>query len=435
MSTPSEPAQGVLADLAWRGLIADVTDREGLARRLASGPISLYCGFDPTADSLHVGNLLPLFMLRRFQLEGHRPIALAGGSTGMIGDPSGRSGERALLTRDEVIHRVACIREQLAKFLDFESASNPARLVDNADWTAPISYLDFLRDIGKHFTVNWMVAKESVRARMEDRENGITYTEFSYMLLQAFDFYHLRQAMSCELQVGASDQWGNITAGCELCRRKLGATVFGLVCPLLTKADGTKYGKTASGAVWLDPKRTSPYRFYQFFVQADDGDVIKLLKVLSFVARDEIEELESQHSKNAGARSVHKKLARELTTLVHGKTACDDAVRASEIMFGGELQGVSEAVFQDVVGEVPTKSLDKAGLEGGGTALIDLLVLSALSTSKGQARKDVEGGGIYLNNVRVTDLARSVTTHDLLFGKYLLLRKGKRTYAVLSVAG
>jgi tyrosyl-tRNA synthetase len=431
MTTSSHPTRDVLADLEWRGLVADVTDREGLTRRLAF-PATLYAGFDPTADSLHAGNLVPLFILRRFQLAGHHPIALAGGSTGMVGDPSGRAGERALLTRDEVVHRVECIRAQLAKFLDFEHRSNPARLVDNAVWTAPVSYLDFLRDIGKHFTVNWMIAKESVRARMEDRDSGITYAEFSYMLLQAFDFYHLYQAMGCELQVGGSDQWGNITAGCELVRRKLGATVYGLVAPLVTKADGTKYGKTASGAVWLDPKRTSPYRFYQFFVQTDDADVIKLLKVLTFVSREQIESLEREHVKNPGARAPQKTLARELTTLVHGQGACDDAVRASEIMFGGELGGVSEAVFEDVVGEVPTRTFDKAELAGAGAALVDLLVLSGLSASKGQARKDVEGGGIYLNNVRVTEFARGVTTSDLLFGKYLLLRKGKRTYAVLS---
>jgi tyrosyl-tRNA synthetase len=277
-----------------------------------------------------------------------------------------------------------------------------------------------------------MVAKESVRARMEDRESGITYTEFSYMLLQAFDFYHLQKTVGCELQVGGSDQWGNITAGCELCRRKLGATVYGLVCPLVTKSDGTKYGKTASGAVWLDPKRTSPYRFYQFFMQAEDADVIKLLKVLSFVPRAEIERLEGELSSNPGGRAAQKTLARELTTLVHGQDACHDAVRASEIMFGGELQGVSEAVFQDVVGEVPTRTFDKAALGGAGGALVDLLVLAGLSTSKGQARKDIEGGGIYLNNVRVGEVSRAVGTADLLFGKYLLLRKGKRTYAVLS---
>jgi tyrosyl-tRNA synthetase len=424
MSTTPEPAMEVLSDLEWRGLVADVTDREGLAKRLAF-PTTLYAGFDPTADSLHVGNLLPLFLLRRFQLAGHHPIALAGGSTGMIGDPSGRTGERALLTRDEVLHRVECIRGQLAKFLDFENRKNPARLVDNALWTVPVSYLDFLRDIGKHFTVNWMVAKESVRARMEDRDSGITYTEFSYMLLQAFDFYHLKQTMGCELQVGGSDQWGNITAGCELCRRKL--------CPLVTKSDGTKYGKSASGAVWLDPKRTSPYRFYQFFMQAEDADVIKLLKVLSFVPREEIEHLASEVAKNPGARAAQKVLARELTTLVHGQATCEDAMRASEIMFGGELKGVSEAVFEDVVGEIPTKTFDKAEIAGAGAPLVDLIVLAGLSTSKGQARKDIEGGGIYLNNVRVAELTRAVSTNDLLFGKYLLLRKGKRTYAVLSV--
>ena len=434
MSTTSDTPRDILPDLEWRGLVADVTDRDGLSRRLATGPITLYCGFDPTADSLHVGNLVPLFLLRRFQLAGHHPIALAGGSTGMVGDPSGRSGERALLGREEVQHRVACIRGQLAKFLDFDGKSNAARLVDNAEWTAPVSYLDFLRDVGKHFTVNWMVAKESVRARMEDRESGITYTEFSYMLLQAFDFYHLRKTADCELQVGGSDQWGNITAGCELCRRKLGEAVFGLVAPLVTKADGTKYGKTASGAVWLDPARTSTYRFYQFFMQAEDADVIKLLKVLTFVPRIEIEHLEGEVVRNPGARAAQKRLARELTTLVHGESACDDAVRASEIMFGGELAGVSEAVFQDVVGEVPTKSVDKTQLGGAGTPIVDLLVLSGLSPSKGQARKDVEGGGIYLNNVRVNEFARAVTTNDLLFGKYLLFRKGKRTYAVLSAS-
>jgi tyrosyl-tRNA synthetase len=433
MSTTSDPVPDLPADLEWRGLVADVTDRPGLSRRLAALPITLYAGFDPTADSLHVGNLVPLFLLRRFQLAGHHPIALAGGSTGMIGDPSGRTGERALSTRDEVVHRVNKIRLQLEKFLDFETKKNPARLVDNALWTEPVSYLDFLRDIGKHFTVNWMVAKESVRARMEDRDSGITYTEFSYMLLQAFDFYHLRQTVGCELQVGGSDQWGNITAGCELCRRKLSAVVYGLVAPLVTKADGTKYGKTASGSVWLDPNRTSPYRFYQFFVQADDADVIKLLKVLSFAPRAEIEELESELAKNPGARAPHKALARELTTLVHGRDACDDAMRASEIMFGGELRGVSETVFHEVVGEVPTRGVDKAELAGAGAPLVDLLVLSGLSASKGQARKDVEGGGIYLNNVRVPDFSHRVTTSDLLFGKYLLLRKGKRSYAVLSI--
>lgn len=278
----------ILDELRWRGLYADCTDLEALSARLATGPLTLYCGFDPTADSLHVGNLVPLLCLRRFQQAGHVPLALAGGATGMIGDPSGRSSERNLLTPDVLKHNIASIKEQLARFLDFDAPGNAARLVDNFDWFGPISYLEFLRDVGKYFTVNAMVAKESVRARMEDRDNGISYTEFSYMLLQAYDFYHLRSHSNCELQIGATDQWGNITAGTELCRKKLGVPVWGLTLPLLTKADGTKYGKSASGAVWLDSKRTSPYRFYQFFVQSDDRDVIKLLKVLTFLDRKSV---------------------------------------------------------------------------------------------------------------------------------------------------
>src|SRR5579884_4532256 len=296
-------------ELEWRGLVADCTDKDELVKRI-DAPITLYCGFDPTADSLHIGNLVPLLALRRFQLLGHHPIAVAGGATGSIGDPSGKSAERILLTREVLDANIARQKEQLRRLLDFESKTNPARLLDNASWTAPVSYLDFLRDIGKHISVNWMVAKESVRARMEDRENGISYTEFSYMLLQAYDFYHLHQAMNCELQIGATDQWGNITAGAELIRRKGGKTAHGLVLPLLTKADGTKYGKTAAGAVWLDPKKTSPYRFYQFFVNTDDADVIKLLKTLTFLPHEEIAALEAEVKKNPGARTAQRTLGR-----------------------------------------------------------------------------------------------------------------------------
>ena len=296
----------------------------------------------------------------------------------------------------------------------------------------PFRYLEFLRDVGKYFTVNWMVAKDSVRSRMES-DTGISYTEFSYMLLQAFDFYHLRTTANCELQVGATDQWGNITAGTELCRKKAGASAWGLTFPLLTKADGTKYGKTAGGAVWLDPKRTSPYRMYQFFVQSDDRDVVKLLKVLTFLSHEEISRLESELTANPGAREAHKTLAREVTTLVHGAAACQDAIRASEIMFGGGLEGISEALFNDVVGEIPTKDLERAKIEGAGIALTDLLVHAGLAPSKGQARKDIEGGGVYVNNQREAGIQRSVTSADLLFGQHILLRKGKRTYAVVSV--
>lgn len=422
----------ILDDLQWRGLYADCTDLAALTERLAQGPVTLYCGFDPTADSLHVGNLVPLLALRRFQLHGHHPIALAGGATGMVGDPSGRSAERNLLTPDQVAHNIAAIKQQLGRFLDFDAKPNPARMVDNSSWTAPISFLEFLRDVGKYFSVNAMLAKESVRARLES-ESGISYTEFSYMLLQAHDFLHLRETMACELQVGATDQWGNITAGTDLIRKKLGAPAWGLTFPLLTKSDGTKYGKSTSGAVYLDPKRTTPYRFYQFFVQAEDADVIKLLKVLTFLSPEEITALETDLKANPGARAAQKALARAVTTLVHGETESANAVRASDLMFGGGLEGISEALFQDVVGEVPTKDVESAKLSSAGAPLVELLVHAGLAPSKGQARKDIEGGGIYVNNVRVGEATRAVTTSELLFGKYLLLRKGKRTYTVLKV--
>ncbi len=425
----------ILQELEWRGLLADCTDRAALTERLTKGPITLYCGFDPTADSLHVGNLVPLLALRRFQLAGHRPIVLAGGATGMVGDPSGKSTERNLLTTEQLAHNIASIQDQLTRFLDFTTPVNPARLVNNADWTAPITFLEFLRDVGKHITVNQMVAKDSVRSRMEDRETGISYTEFSYMLLQGYDFYHLRKALDCELQVGATDQWGNITIGTELTRKKLGATVWGLTFPLLTKSDGTKYGKSASGAVFLDPKRTSPYRFYQFFMQSEDADVIKLLKTISFVPQDDIAALETEVKANPGARAAQKRLARELTTLVHGAAECDNAIRASEILFGGGLEGISETIFNDVAGEVPTKDIEKAKLEGAGLHLVELLVHAGLSQSKGAARKDVEGGGVSVNNIREASFQRAITTGDLLFGKHLLLRKGKRNYAVVTANG
>jgi tyrosyl-tRNA synthetase len=423
----------LLEDLQWRGLLADCTDLEALTKRFSEGPLALYCGFDPTGESLHVGHLMGQLTLRRFQLAGHHPIALAGGATGMIGDPSGKSAERNLLTREQLAHNVASIKGQLARLLDFDAAGNPARLVDNAEWTAAISYLDFLRDVGKYFSLNIMLAKDSVKSRMEG-DSGISYTEFSYQLLQAHDFYHLRNAYQCELQIGGSDQWGNITAGTDFIRKKLGVPAWGWTFPLITKADGAKFGKTEGGAVWLDPKRTSPYKFYQFFVNTEDAKVGEYLRKFTFLARAEIEELEAKHAANPGAREAHKALARAVTALVHGPEALDAAVKASEILFGGPLEGVTEVLFNDVAGEVPTKDLEKSKLEGAGIALTDLLVHSGLCPSKGQARKDLEGGGINLNNVRITEAAHAVKTSDLLFGKYLLLRKGKRTYAVLRSA-
>ncbi len=424
----------ILEDLHWRGLVNDFTAEEALAKRLAEGPITLYCGFDPTADSLHVGNLVPLIALRRFQNYGHRPIALAGGATGTIGDPSGKKAERQLLTKDVLDHNIASVKTQLGSIIDFsEGISNTARLVDNASWMAPITFLDFLRDVGKHFTVNAMVAKESVRARMEDRDVGISYTEFSYMLLQGYDFYHLHQAENCELQIGGSDQWGNITIGTELTRKKAGATVYGLTLPLITNADGSKFGKSESGAVWLDPERTSVYRFYQYFINVDDRDAIRYLKYFTFLGQEEIAELEAKHEANPGAREAHRTLAFEMTQLIHGKDATEDAIKASKILFGGGLEGISENALRDVASEIPNATVSQDAVSGEGLSLIDALVESGLSPSRGQAKKDIQGGGVNVNNNRIQDIQAKLTQADIHFGKYILLRRGKKNYATLIV--
>ena len=423
----------IFEELEWRGLVADCTDPMDLQKRLESGPTVLYAGFDPTADCLHVGSLVPLLALRRFQLHGHHPIAVAGGATGMVGDPSGRDTERQLLTKEVLDRNIAGIKEQLRRLLDFECAGNPARLVDNAEWTAPVGFLDFLRDIGKHFSVNQMMAKESVRARMADRESGLSYTEFSYMLLQAFDFLHLFQTYQCELQIGGSDQWGNITAGMDLTRKKTGGRVFGLTLPLILNSDGAKFGKSAAGAVWLDAGKTSVYRFYQFWIRTDDRDVVRYLKLFTFLRREEIEALASQHQERPEARAAHKALAKAMTDLIHGPAATAEALRASDILFGGGLEGIAESTFNEIVGEVPTRDLEKSKLEGAGAPLPEVLAASGLCPSKGQARKDIEGGGVYVNNIREPNPQRHLTAGDLLFGKHLLLRKGKRNYTVMSV--
>jgi tyrosyl-tRNA synthetase len=429
----------ILEELKWRGLIADCTDAAELEKKI-SAPITLYCGFDPTADSLHVGNLVPLLALRRFQLLGHNPIAVAGGATGSIGDPSGKTQERQLLTKEILDHNISKVQTQLAKLLEFDAAktpkNNPAKLLDNVSWTQNISYLDFLRDIGKHFSVNQMVAKESVRARMEDRETGISYTEFSYMLLQAFDFMVLARDHNCELQIGGSDQWGNITAGIDLCRKKLGKTVFGLTLPLITNADGTKFGKTEAGAIWLDPKRTSVYRFYQFWINTDDRDVIRYLKFFTFLPRGGIGMLEKTHAENPGARVAHKELARAVTELIHGRQAAMEAIRASDILFNGDVYATSESEFKMIVDELQTKEVEKSKFEGGGYPLVDLLVYIGLSSSKSQARKDIEGGAIRLNRYdnRHVDVNYKVLASDFGFhDKYILLRKGKKNYAVVTI--
>jgi tyrosyl-tRNA synthetase len=425
----------IYEELEWRGLVADCTDKPEFLKRLGAGPVVLYAGFDPTADSLHVGNLVPLLAMRRFQLLGHHPIAVAGGATGSIGDPSGKTAERQLLTKEVLDNNIALVKEQLRRLLDFDTKTNPARLLDNASWTAPVSYLEFLRDIGKHFSVNQMVAKESVRARMEDREAGISYTEFSYMLLQAFDFYHLRKEFNCELQIGGSDQWGNITAGTDLCRKKLGAHAFGLTLPLILNADGTKFGKTAAGAVWVDAKKTSVYRFYQFWIRVDDRMVISYLKYFTFLNREEIETLEKQHAAKPEARDAHKALAKAMTDLVHGESATKGAIRASEILFGGDIYDNSEV--EHIIGEVPTKEIEKSRFDGAGIQFAELLVEAGLCTSKGQARKDIEAGAIKINDTTVGNSHAMISSQIFWFsskaGRYIILRKGKKNYVIVTM--
>ncbi len=424
---------GIIEELEWRGLVSDCTDREALTQRLAKGAVTLYCGFDPTADSLHVGNLVPLLALRRFQQFGHKPIIVAGGATGSIGDPSGKSAERQLLTHEQLKANIEGVKKQLAGFLEFDGEANAALLVDNADWTAPLSFLDVLRDVGKHFKVNAMVAKESVRARMEDRDVGISYTEFSYMILQALDFHHLCVQHECELQIGGSDQWGNITAGIDLIHRRQNRQAFGLTLPLITNADGSKFGKTEAGAVWLDVARTSIYQFYQYWVRVDDRDVVRYLNFFTFLHRDDVEALARQHSEQPQARIAHKALAKEVTALAHGEAAANEAIRASEILFGGELDGITEATFREIAGEVPTHEIRLDRFGGEGLWLPELLHEAGLAQSRGQARKDVKGGGAYVNNRRTDDEQHKLQSGDLLFGKYLLLRRGKRNYAVVLV--
>ena len=423
----------ILEELKWRGLVADCTDAAELAKRLAA-PITLYCGFDPTADSLHAGNLVPLLALRRFQLLGHHPIAVAGGATGMVGDPSGKIQERQLLTPEVLAHNIARVKEQLQQLLDFETRVNPAWLVDNASWTANVSYLDFLRDIGKHFSVNQMVAKESVRARMEDREAGISYTEFSYMLLQAFDFYLLCRDHNCELQIGGSDQWGNITAGIDLTRKKLGKPVYGLTLPLITNADGSKFGKTVAGAIWLDAKRTSVYKFYQFWINTDDRDVIRYLKFFTFLSKEEIEALEKKHADNPGTREAHRALAKAATDLIHGPDATAEAIRASEALFKGNLASLPKEILDEI--EVPRSVFDPSGTSGDynplNHPLYEVIAQYGISGSKSQARKDIESGGIYVNDERVTNPNAPVTPNQFLYSEHMAIRKGRKNYHIIS---
>jgi len=415
-------------DLRFRGLVHQVTD-EHLWERLDGDRLTLYIGFDPSFSSLHVGSLLQLTLLRRFQLAGHRPIALAGGGTGMIGDPGGKSEERQLLSRDVLAANVEAIRAQLARFVDLDDGL----LLDNGAWLSQLTLIEFLRDVGKHFTVNQMMAKESVRARLERPDQGISYTEFSYMLLQAYDFLRLHEDHGCELQVGGSDQWGNITAGVEFVRRCTGKPVYGLTTPLVLKADGTKFGKTASGAVWLDASLTSPYRFYQFLLQTEDAVVGSWLRYLTFYDHEQIADLDRQTAAHPERRAAQRALARATTALVHGDAEAERAERASRALFGEEIASLDEPAFLDVVGEAPSGDVARDALVRGDVTLVDAMVSSGLAASRSEARRAIEQGGAYVNNRRVGATDRVLGPGDLLHGRYVVLRRGRKDYHLLVV--
>ena len=417
----------ILDDLEARGLVHDSTDRQALAERLAAGPITLYYGCDPTADSLHVGNLIGLLALRRFQDAGHRPVALAGGATGMVGDPSGRSEERNLLDEATLGANVDAIKAQMARVLDF--GDGRAVLVDNRDWTVGVTLLDFLRDVGKHVTVNQMLARESIKARLAG-EQGISYTEFSYMLLQAHDYLRLHDDLGVELQIGGSDQWGNILSGIDLVRRVRGATAHGLAWPLLTAPDGSKLGKTTGARVWLDPERTSPYQFFQHWMQTDDRQVGEYLAKFTLLPLAEVEAVTAAHREHPERRAGQRRLAEEVTRLVHGARAAAAAGEATALLFGGSPLDAGPDALAFVAAEVPTAPLPSAAELAEGADLVPLLVEAGLATSKSDARRAIDQGAIAVNGGRAAPGA-TVGAGDVLHGRYVLLRKGKRHYALL----
>jgi len=418
----------LLEDLRWRGLLAQSTDEAALLESLKK-PITLYVGFDPTAPSLHVGNLVVLLVLRRFQLAGHTPIALVGGATGLVGDPSGKNEERTLNSTEIVEGWVSRIRTQVSAFLDFNEAKNKAIVVNNLDWTSPLSAIQFLRDIGKHFSVNQMLSKDSVSARLE--AGGISYTEFSYQVLQSYDFLELFRRNNCTLQLGGSDQWGNIVAGLDLIRRVEQGSGHALTVPLLTKADGTKFGKTAGGSVWLDPAMTSPYAFFQYWLNTDDKDVINFLKVFSFKSHDEITALENAHKENPGLRQAHRALARELTALVHSQVTTDRVEAAAKALFGqGDLTELDEETLAGALAELPRTTVSK---NVPIPTWVDLLAATGVVDSKSAARRIVKEGGAYLNNEKISGEDFAPAKSDFLCGKYAVLRKGKRDLAAVEL--
>ncbi len=413
-------------EFLWRGFIYQ--ESEGAREALSKGKIVGYIGFDPTAPSLHVGSLLPIMGLVHLQRYGHTPIAVMGGATGMIGDPSGKSKERVLLERETLERNLQGIRKQLERFLSF-GGENPAIMVDNYDWTHKLSVIDFLRDIGKHFSVGYMLSKESVKRRLEG--SGISYTEFSYMLLQAYDFLYLFDKYRCTLQMGGSDQWGNITAGIDLIRKVRGARAYGIVFPLLTTASGAKFGKTEEGTVWLDPEMTSPYRFYQFWMNADDRDVPKYLRLFTLLSREEIEALEEELKERPEKRLAQRRLAEEVTRMVHGEEGLKRAKRASEVLFGGSLEGITARELEEIMGHVPSRQISRDELSR--FTVLDLALKAGLISSRGEGKRLISSGGLYLNNRKVDSPARRIGEADLIEGRLLVLRKGKKNYLLVKV--
>jgi len=423
----------VFEEFQWRGCIHDATPdiSEG---KLGAEPLVAYCGFDPTATSLHLGSLIPIIGLMRLQQAGHQPIALVGGATGLIGDPSGKSSERQLLDMDTLRANVEGIGAQLSRFLDF-SGTRPALLVNNADWLGEMGFIPFLRDIGKHFRVNYMLGKESVRSRIEDRDQGMSFTEFSYMLLQSADFLHLYKAHGCTLQVGGADQWGNITGGIDLVRRVEGAQAHGMTYPLLTTATGAKFGKSEDGALWLDKDKTSPYELYQYLVRSDDRDVVKYLRLFTFLEQGRIGELETALEERPHEREAHKTLGWEVTAIVHGSDEADKAVRASQVLFGAPIEDLDEAQILSIFADVPSIEVPRTSLEGEGMPLVQALTDSGLCKSNGEARRRVEGGGIYVNNIRWEDARGNLTLENLASENTLILRGGKKNYCLVRLVG
>jgi tyrosyl-tRNA synthetase len=417
-------------EFEWRGLLFEATPE--LRDVLGKEKITAYIGFDPSAASLHVGSLLPIMGLARLQRFGHTPIAIAGGGTGLIGDPSGKTKERQLLDHSQVEENLTGIKLQLSRFLDFEAPENPARIVNNADWLGPITMMEFLRDVGKYFTVNNLLGKEAISRRLESEE-GISFTEFTYPLLQAYDYLVLFDRFKCTLQMGGSDQWGNILAGIDLIRRLRSARTHGLVFPLVTAATGVKFGKTEAGAVWLDPKLTSPYRFYQFWLNTDDRDVVMYLKFFTWLSKEEIDQLAQNLKTEPEKREAQRRLAREVTTLVHGETELEKALRASEVLFGKEISGLSVSEILDIFADVPSTELEQSKLAADGFTLGDALVVAGLAPSKGEAKRLVQGGGVAVNNVRADDARKSISSADFIDGQVLVLRKGAKHYHVIRI--